>query len=165
MGGATTATLALVVVAAGVGVIAAWPTLAGLVVGTIVFAGGMSLMYPALLILALHGVSDADRASVVGTFSSFFDASQGLGAFICGAVVAFAGDRGAFVTGTVCALAGLAVLRARSGSRTAPAHAARVGCRRAVVAGDQRLPAQARRNPVVSLRAVAPAPARRDHGA
>ena len=77
----------------------------------------MSLLYPALLLLALEGVSDADRASVVGTFSSFFDASQGLGAFVCGAVVAFAGDRGAFTTGAVCAIAGLVVLRSRVASR------------------------------------------------
>ena len=86
--GATPGTLALVVVAVGIGLIAAWPTVVGLVVGTIVFAAGMSLMYPALLLLALDGVSDAERASVVGTFSSFFDLSQGLGAFICGTVVA-----------------------------------------------------------------------------
>ena len=33
-----------------------WPTVAGLVVGTVVFAAGMSLMYPALLLLALDGV-------------------------------------------------------------------------------------------------------------
>ena len=75
----------------------------------------MSLMYPALLLLALDGVSDSDRASVVGTFSSFFDASQGLGAFICGAVVAVTGNRGAFTTGAVCAVAGLVLLRARKG--------------------------------------------------
>jgi len=88
-----------------------------------VFASGMSLMYPALLLLALHGVSDGERASVVGTFSSFFDASQGLGAFICGIVVAIAGsDRGAFTAGALCALAGLFVLRARGGAvRTTPA--------------------------------------------
>jgi MFS family permease len=114
LGGRNTATLALVIVAAGIGLIAAWPTVAGLIAGTIVFSGGMSLMYPALLLLALDGVSDADRASVVGTFSSFFDASQGLGAFICGAVVALSGDRGAFTTGAVCAVGGLFVLRSRA---------------------------------------------------
>jgi len=114
IGGRTTGALALVLVASGIGVMAAWPSTAGLVVGTIVFAAGMSLMYPALLLLALDGVSDSDRASVVGTFSSFFDASQGLGAFICGAVVAFTGNRGAFTTGAVCAVAGLVLLRLRS---------------------------------------------------
>jgi MFS family permease len=119
LGGRNTGTLALMLVAAGIGLIAAWPSVAGLVMGTVVFAAGMSLMYPALLLLALDGVSEAERASVVGTFSSFFDLSQGLGAFVCGTVVHFTGDRGAFTTGAICALGGLAVLRVRSASRTA----------------------------------------------
>jgi hypothetical protein len=82
-------------------------------------------MYPALLLLALHGVSDGERASVVGTFSSFFDASQGFGAFICGIVVAIVGsDGGAFAAGAVCALAGFVVLRSRGGAlRPSPATA------------------------------------------
>jgi len=79
-----------------------------------VLAAGMSLMYPALLLLALVGIGDADRASVVGTFSSFFDASQGVGAFVCGAVVAVSGNRGAFTTGAITAVFGLVLLRARS---------------------------------------------------
>jgi MFS family permease len=117
LGGRRTATLALAGAATGLGLIAVWPTVAGLIAGTVVFAAGMSLMYPALLVLSLDGVSDAERASVVGTFSSFFDASQGLGALICGTVVAFAGDRGAFTTGAVCAIGGLVVLRSRSEKR------------------------------------------------
>jgi MFS family permease len=120
IGGRPTAALALTLVAVGVGGIALFPTVAGLLIGTAVFAAGMSLMYPALLLLALDGITDSDRASVVGTFSSFFDASQGLGAFICGAVVVFTGDRGAFATGAVCALAGLVLLRSGAWSR-APA--------------------------------------------
>ena len=119
LGGHNTGMLALITVAIGIGLIAAWPTVAGLVVGTVVFAAGMSLMYPALLLLALDGVSEAERASVVGTFSSFFDLSQGLGAFVCGTVVHFSGDRGAFTTGAICALGGLAVLRARSATAAA----------------------------------------------
>jgi predicted MFS family arabinose efflux permease len=125
LGGKVTASLALGLIAIGTGTMALWSTAVGLVVGTVVFAGGMSLMYPALLLLALHGVSDNERASVVGTFSSFFDASQGLGAFICGIVVAIVGSNGgAFTAGSVCALAGLIVLRARGGAmRTYPATA------------------------------------------
>ncbi len=118
LGGRRTGTLALAGAAAGIGLIAAWPSVVGLVVGTVVFAAGMSLMYPALLVLALDGVSDAERASVVGTFSTFFDLSQGLGALICGMVVAFAGDRGAFTTGAVCAVGGVLVLRSRSAGDT-----------------------------------------------
>jgi len=111
LGGRTAGTIALVLAAAGIGTIAAWQTVSGLVVGTVILAFGMSLMYPALFVLALDGVSDAERSSVVATISSFFDASQGLGAFICGAVVAVTANSGAFVTGAIAALIGLLLLR------------------------------------------------------
>ncbi|HEV7524932.1 MAG TPA: MFS transporter [Acidimicrobiia bacterium] len=111
LGGRNSATIALVLAAVGIGLVAAWPTVAGLVAGTIILAGGMSLMYPALFVLALEGVSDAERASVVATISSFFDASQGVGAFICGAVVAVSSNSGAFTTGVVAAVLGLLLLR------------------------------------------------------
>lgn len=96
----------------GMAVIAAWPTVAGLYLGTFVFAVGMSLLYPAMLVLALDGVDPSERGSVVGTFSSFFDLSQGLGALICGAAVSLVGYRGMFVTVAVLAAAGLVYLRA-----------------------------------------------------
>ena len=105
------ATAALALGGAGTAVMATWVAVPGLVAGTIVFAAGMSLMYPALLLLSLTGVPDGERAAVVGTFSSFFDLSQGIGALLCGVVVALSGDRGAFATGAVCAAIGLLVLR------------------------------------------------------
>jgi MFS family permease len=114
IGGRDAGSIALMLTAAGAGLMALWPTVAGLVVGTVVFAAGMSLMYPALLLLSLVGTEDDERAAVVGTISSFFDASQGLGALICGVVVALSGNRGAFTTGAVGALLGLVLLRARS---------------------------------------------------
>jgi MFS family permease len=104
--------------ALGMLVIAAWPTVAGLIVGTIVFASGMSLLYPAIMTLALTGVDESERASVVGTVSSFFDLSQGLGAFILGAIAAFGGYRGAFAGGAVFAVAGLVLLRCGIDPRT-----------------------------------------------
>jgi MFS family permease len=110
---------ALALVGAGIGilVIAAWATLAGLVIGTIIFALGMSLLYPALLLLALAGIKDSERASVVGTFSSFFDLSSGFGAVIAGAVAEITGYRGAFAVAGVTCLFGLAVLRGSVGAR------------------------------------------------
>jgi len=97
--------------AAGLLVMAAVATPVGLYAGTAVFSIGMSLLYPSLLTLALTGVSETERASAVGTVSSFFDASQGLGALVLGGVAAVAGYRGAFVGGAVLALAGLVLLR------------------------------------------------------
>jgi MFS family permease len=104
--------------AAGLLIMAAVATPIGLYVGTAVFSVGMSLLYPSLLTLALTGVPETERASAVGTVSSFFDASQGLGALILGGVAALTGYRGAFVGGAVLAVAGLALLRSGVDPRT-----------------------------------------------
>ena len=90
-------------------------------------------MYPALLLLALDGVTDAERASVVGTFSSFFDLSQGLGAFIVRhGRRSFTGDRGAFAAGAIVrARRARRAARARSAQPRAPGRPRRVApCRR-----------------------------------
>ena len=102
--------LALIGGAAGLAVMAAWSSVGGLILGTILFAGGMSLMYPAMLTLALSGVDDSQRASVVGTVSTFFDLSQGLGALMLGGAAALTNDRGGFLAGSLLAVAGLALL-------------------------------------------------------
>ena len=103
-------TIALGGAAVAMIVIAAWPTVPGLIVGTIVFSFGMSMMYTNLMTLALVGVDEAQRAAVVGTFSTFFDLSQGLGALIVGVVASATSYRGGFIAGAVFAVAGLALL-------------------------------------------------------
>jgi MFS family permease len=110
LGSRKAGSLALIGVAAGLAVVAAWASIPGLVIGTVIFAGGMSLMYPSMLTLALIDIDDAQRASVVGTVSTFFDLSQGLGALILGGAAAITSDRGGFFTGTLLALGGLALL-------------------------------------------------------
>ncbi len=110
--------------AAGMAVIAAWPSLLGLVIGTALFAVGMSLLFPALLILALSSAPDRERASVVGTFSSFFDLSQGIGALLLGGVAELAGYRATFAVAAGLAVVGLLVLRGGVSRRDA-GHAAR----------------------------------------
>jgi MFS family permease len=115
LGGRVAATIALSCGAAGLTLMAGWRSVAGLVLGTAVFAAGMSLLYPALMLLALTAVPEHERGSVVGTFSSFFDLSQGLGALILGGVAALAGYRGAFAGGAVAAAAGVVLLQLRIG--------------------------------------------------
>jgi len=103
--------LALSFGGAGILVITAWATPAGLYAGTAVFAVGMSLLYPAMLLYALTGIRDSERAQVVGTFSSFFDMATAIGGAAAGLVAEFAGYRGAFgVSGLLC-LSGLLLLR------------------------------------------------------
>ena len=104
-------TIATAASAAGLLVVAFAGSSAGLHAGTFVFALGMSLLYPAMLTLALTDVPERERGSAVGTISSFFDLSQGLGAAMLGVAVALAGYRGAFVTAAAFSLVGLALLR------------------------------------------------------
>ncbi len=104
--------------AAGLVILGAIPNPVGLFCGAIVFACGISLLYPAMLNLALGFAHESERGSSVGTVSSFFDLSQGLGAVILGAVAAVAGYRGVFVAGAAFALGGLMLLRGR-GARSA----------------------------------------------
>jgi MFS family permease len=110
LGSRRAGSLALIGGAAGLATMAAWPSVAGLILGTILFAGGMSFMYPAMLTLALTGIDDSERASVVGTVSTFFDLSQGLGALMLGGAAAITNDRGGFLTGSLLALLGLGLL-------------------------------------------------------
>jgi hypothetical protein len=70
----------------------------------------MSLLYPAMLTLALTDIDDSQRGSVVGTVSTFFDLSAGLGALILGGAAAVTNDQGGFVAGAVLSLAGLGLL-------------------------------------------------------
>ena len=117
-------TLALSGAAAAMIVIAAWPSVPGLIVGTAIFAFGMSMMYTNLMTLALVGVDESQRAAVVGTFSTFFDLSQGLGSLIVGVVVSFTSYRGGFVAGAVFALGGLALLWSGVDPRVRAGHVA-----------------------------------------
>ena len=64
---------------------------------------GMSLLYPALFSAALEDVPDHERSQAVGTFSLFFDLSQGVGAPLLGLVVALSSERGAFAVAALAA--------------------------------------------------------------
>lgn len=104
-------TFAMAASAVGLVVIAVTGNVVGLYLGTFVFSVGMSLLYPAMLTMALIGVPDSERGSAVGTISSFFDLSQGIGAAILGISVALGGFRVAFVTAALLSSLGLSLLR------------------------------------------------------
>ncbi len=106
-------TLATSASAIGLVIIAVSPSPTGLYIGTFVFSLGMSLLYPSMLTMALVGVPDNQRGSAVGTISSFFDLSQGIGAAVLGISVSFGGYRAAFFTAAAMAVAALLLLRGR----------------------------------------------------
>jgi MFS family permease len=114
-------TLALVAVAFGGAVLAVWPSVVAVWLAAGSLGIGMSLLFPALFSAALEGVPDEERSQAVGTFSLFFDLSQGLGAPVLGLVVAVSSERGAFAASALIAVAGFwAQARLRESIRSAP---------------------------------------------
>jgi MFS family permease len=110
LGGRRTLVLCYVNLAVGLATIGAWQSVAGLVVGTAIFAVGQALSYPAAVLLAMETSSEAERSAVVGGVTAFVDVALALGAFTLGAVAAVTGYAGAFFVSSFIALGGLLVL-------------------------------------------------------
>jgi MFS family permease len=89
--------LALGLQASGLLVIGTWAAPLGLYAGTAVYAAGVSMLYPALFPSVVDAAPEAERSHAIGTFTLFFDLSQGLGALVLGAVVAATSEQRAFV--------------------------------------------------------------------
>lgn len=127
LGGRVAGAGALACTSVGMVIMATWESTAGLLVGTVFFAAGASLLYPALLLLALGSAPESERASVVGTFSSFFDLSQGLGSLIVGGVAALTSYQGAFGAGALFAVVGFLGLWLHSTRARRSAHVDEAG--------------------------------------
>ena len=107
-GAVRTATASLIAITAGTLLIATVASEPGLYAGTVVFSIGMSLLFPALFSLVVNQAPASERSHAVGTFSLFFDMSQGLGAPLLGiGVDVFGTDRAAFIGGAAFAVGGL----------------------------------------------------------
>ncbi len=111
-GSIPTATLALGALGGGMVAFFVAPNLAGLWVGTLVFAVGQALLFPAMFVRVVNRAPEAERSHAVGTFSLFFDLSQGVGALVLGIVVAQSSNRGAFAAGAIATVVGMVILRA-----------------------------------------------------
>jgi MFS family permease len=83
----------------------------GLFVGTALFSAGQSLVFPALMSLALANAPAEERGAVVGTFTAFFDLAFGVGAISLGWVASQFGYSGVFVGAAIAAALGLGVLQ------------------------------------------------------
>ncbi|MDQ3878368.1 MAG: MFS transporter, partial [Actinomycetota bacterium] len=101
---------ALSCVGIGLTTIGVWPSPVGMFVGTAIYSVGHALCFPALMTLAIRRAPAAERGSVVGTFTAFFDGSFGVGAVSAGAIAAALGYRGAFVVAGIVAFGGLGLM-------------------------------------------------------
>ena len=107
LGWRTGSTLALCAVATGIWLIAAWGSVASVWTAAIGLGLGMSLLYPSLFTAVMAAAPEDQRSHAVGTFSVFFDISQGLGATMIGAVVSLSSLRGGFGAAGALAVVGL----------------------------------------------------------
>ena len=127
VGAERTAALALVGLAAALAMMGLWATTLGLFAGTVVFAAGQSLAFPALMTIAVRRAPVAVRGAVVGTLAAFVDLALGAGAIALGAVAAVTGYRGVFLVAgatAASALVALARLRPERDAPVSPAEAA-----------------------------------------
>jgi MFS family permease len=107
IGPARVAAASLVALGAGLLVVSAWASAAGLYGGVVIFSMGMAMNFPALLALVVNRAGPAERAFAVASISVFFDVAFAGGAVVMGAVVALSSERWAFAFGGLCALLGL----------------------------------------------------------
>jgi len=111
-------TIAMGATGGGLAITAVWHSTPGIVIGAIVIAVGSSFLYPSLLLLALRGVPESQRGSVVGTFSAFFDFAGGAAGIVLGGIAATSSYQGAFGAAAVLAFGSLVLLRSGFGRHT-----------------------------------------------
>lgn len=100
------ATWALLVVAAGMGVMALWAAPPGLLAGVALVGAGVAVGAPAFFTAAFERVPPSERGAVSGTTSAAMDLGLGLGPIGLGLVAAAAGLPWALAAGGLVALAG-----------------------------------------------------------
>jgi MFS family permease len=105
------ASIALTLQTIGLGMMCLWMSVAGLYISTLVYAMGVSLLYPALFPLVVDGAPESERSQAVATFTLAFDISAGFGAFLLGIVVSLSSERWAFGAAALLSLAGLLLVR------------------------------------------------------
>ncbi|HET9852245.1 MAG TPA: MFS transporter, partial [Candidatus Limnocylindrales bacterium] len=92
----------------------------GLLVGTVIFAGGVAFTLPAILAMAVVGVRPDERGSVVGTAGLFVDAAFGLSPAVLGFIATVTDYPATFLVSAVIAAIGAVYLLVRRPGATAP---------------------------------------------
>lgn len=80
---------------------------AGIWIGTVFFALGISFFYPSLLAMSVSEVDDGERVAVVASFTMFFELGGVLGGLALGGVGEVFGKRAIFWSAAVFAVSGL----------------------------------------------------------
>lgn len=101
---------ALLITAAGLGLMGLIPTVGGLLAGTLLLGLGVAFTTPALASLTVSRAPVRERGAALGTFSAFIDLAFGAGPIAMGAVAAVSSTPIAFLSAAGVALIGAAIL-------------------------------------------------------
>jgi MFS family permease len=113
LGWRVASTGALLAVGTAGAVLGLWASTIAVYLSAVAMAMGMSLLFPALFSAVMNATPESERSAAVGTFSLFFDLSQGIGAPLLGLIVAVSDSyRAAFLASVVAALGGFVAQRA-----------------------------------------------------
>jgi len=127
IGAATLAGAALAASAVGLAVVAAIQTVAGLLIGTGLFAFGVAFIAPTLLSLTVSRVPLEERGTVVGTATLFLDVSFGIAPVVLGAVAEAGGyPLGFLIAGVVSAVGCVLLVLGSSRPGSSPRRPARL---------------------------------------
>lgn len=104
--------LAFGFIAIGMTIVASWPSLVGVYVGTAVLAIGVAFNYPALFLFVMADTEPHERSHSVASFGFFFDIAGAIGAPLLGLIIDVTdSERAAFAAGAFAAIIGLFALR------------------------------------------------------
>ncbi|MCC5947421.1 MAG: MFS transporter [Nitriliruptoraceae bacterium] len=87
------------------------PTVAGLVTATLLLGFGAAIVAPSMVVAAVRGVPEGERARVMSTFTMFLDLASAIGPFALGLAAASTGYGPTFVVAGLAAGLGLVLLR------------------------------------------------------
>lgn len=110
-GAVTSASVALLLVIVGLVAMGAWSTPAGLYVSALVLAAGTAIFAPSMVLAAVEGVADGERAQVMATFTLFLDLASAIGPVALGITAARGGFGVTFGAAGAAGVVALVLLR------------------------------------------------------
>lgn len=111
LGAVTAASLALVLVIGGLGLMGLLLTPTGLYAGAVLLAVGTAVFAPAMALAAAQGVAPGERARVMATFTLFLDLASAAGPAALGIAAASGGFGASFLIASGAAVVALVLLR------------------------------------------------------
>jgi len=110
-GAVTSASVALLLVIVGLVAMGVWSTPAGLYVSALLLAAGTAVFAPSMVLAAVEGVADGERAQVMATFTLFLDLASVVGPATLGITAARGGFGITFGAAGAAGVVALVLLR------------------------------------------------------